>query len=83
MTHLNPARGKPVKVRRDTLQVHALVADVVPTHVVDHDEEYVRLRGLGLGIRFPSLPFPLLLIYLNIYWFCRRGRTCRGVGRGG
>lgn len=54
--HLNTARGKLVEVGGGPLKVDALVADVVPAHVIDHDEKHVWFRSLtlvGLGfIRF-------------------------------
>lgn len=59
--HLHAARSKPVEVGRDSYEIRALVADVVPAHVVDHDHEHVRLgvaRRPLLALRGSTVAIP-------------------------
>lgn len=86
MYHLDTPRCELVEVGSCSLEVHGLVADVVPAHVIDQDEEQVRL-GVASSlpwrrfVRLHSLPLPLPLFriwypfpYMNIaaHYSCSR-----------
>lgn len=76
--HLNAARGELVQVRSNSLQIRALVTDVVVPHVVHHDEKYVRLGGGLVAVSFslvavavPAFPGVNSLLFLLLYFVPR------------